>query len=394
MAIPKQIYKVTRIVPVRFERSDTAGLPRLVYAPDPDDRGYVRYEGAHVAMVRGDTCVINVVRQQLEDNAPLYISSADTSKLSVISPANGTRLANGPKAEVRVRAGNTSGEVKLRVHGQAQNGPIIHELTVNISPLLQVHCAAHLTAIYTPPATRAAANTTVRDMVDVARTVEEVNRQWRPACIEFVFDTWRNSDMTNQVPRSGVNPTDGILLCPIYGSGESNENFNRLMATNTVANRLNIYFVRGIQAANPGGGAAPNYIGFGSSALGGLVMSDNIGDRETTAHTLSHELGHILTLAQMGHTNTLDSHSDDDPQFSATVTNRRHDLWSRRRLMYYMVGLQADERTGAGGKYAFAGTDAGYGAGRSGHLITIKDLANDPTDGEFRPARSAAARRP
>jgi len=65
-------------------------------------------------------------------------------------------------------------------------------------------------------------------------------------------------------------------------------------------------------------------------------------------------------------------------------------LWSRRRLMYYMVGLQADERTGAGGRYSFAGTDVGYGEGRSGHMITIKNLTGDPTDNEYTDARNKA----
>jgi hypothetical protein len=394
MAIPKQIYKVTRVVPVRFQRCGLPGLPRLVYAPDPDDRGYVRIEGPLVAMVRGDTCAFSVVREQLALNAPLYVSSSDASKLTVLDPPNNRPLPNGMGADVRVRAGNTSGDAKLRVHAQAQNGPIIAELTINISPLLQVHCAAHRTSLHSPSGRRTAANTTVRLMPDIAPVLEEVNRQWRPACIEFVTDTWRNTDMTNQAPCAGVNPTDGILLCPVYGTNTPNENFNRLMATNTVANRLNIYFVRGIQAANPGGGAGPNYIGFGSAYHGGMVIADNLGDVETTAHTLSHELGHILDLAGKGHTNSSDSHSDDDPQFSLTITDRRHDLWSRRRLMYYMVGLSPNERTGPGGQYAFAGTDVGYGPGRSGHMITIKDLANDPTDGEFTTSRGAAARRP
>jgi hypothetical protein len=59
--------------------------------------------------------------------------------------------------------------------------------------------------------------------------------------------------------------------------------------------------------------------------------------------------------------------------------------------MYYMVGLQAAERTGAGGRYKFAGTNVGYGNGRSGHMITIKNLVNDATDNEYTDARNASA---
>jgi hypothetical protein len=310
--------------------------------------------------------------------------------MTIVNPSSG-RLANGAHAHVDFRAGTTDGNVKLQIRAQAANGPIIGELTVHVSLLMNVSCAVHRTAIYAPPATRAAANTTTRTFASISTVMAEVNRQWRPAGINFNVDTQRdNTNLTNQVPRNGVNPTNGVLLCPVYGSGVTNENFNRLMGTNYVNNRINIYFVRAIQAANPGGGAAPNYIGFGSSHHRGLVIADNIGNVETTAHTISHELGHVLTLAGSGHTDPHDSHSDDDPQWNATVTRRRHDIWSRRRLMYYMVGLRASDRTGAGGRYSFDANDVGYGAGRTGHMITIKNLTQDPTDNEYTDARNRA----
>jgi hypothetical protein len=122
-----------------------------------------------------------------------------------------------------------------------------------------------------------------------------------------------------------------------------------------------------------------------------LVVSDTTSDIETQAHTLAHELGHILNLAAMGHTVSEDAHSDDDPQWNTTVPRRRHDLWTRRRLMYYMVGLNAADRTGPGGRYAFDGRDAGYGNGRSGHMITIKNLTQDATDNEYTDARNRQA---
>lgn len=59
--------------------------------------------------------------------------------------------------------------------------------------------------------------------------------------------------------------------------------------------------------------------------------------------------------------------------------------------MYYMVGLNSDDRVGTGGRYTFAGTDAGYGPGRSGHMITIKNLTQDATDNEYTDARNQQA---
>jgi hypothetical protein len=391
MAIAKEIYKWERVAPVRFKRY-TGHPPAGRYAPELDDRGYVNYGGPAVGVCRGDTTRVDLVRAQLDDSAPLFLTVGSPEKLSIIEPGGPVhQLPSGHRAHVDFRAGNADGDVKVHVHAQSANGPVIGQLTVHVSQLMRVHCAIHRTAIYNLPGSRQPANTTNRSFADIRNIISQLNRFWRPMGIEFVADTERESNLTNQVPRDGVNPADGILLCPIYGSNTSNENFTRLMATNAVANRLNLHFVPGIQAANPGGGAAPNYIGFGSSAQHGLVISDNIGDLETTAHTLAHELGHILNLCGCQHANQYDSHSDDDPQFVAAVPSRRHDLWSRRRLMYYSVGLNSDDRVGAGGRYPFAGTNVGYGAGRSGHMITIKNLSQDPTDNENSDARAQAA---
>jgi len=397
VAIRKTVYKLLRIVPVRFTRVPGA-MPAGVYAPDPDDRGYTTYHGPVVGVCRTDRARVRVVREMLDGTAPLYASSDNVAQLQITTPAAGSALPNGAHADIEFRVGATDGDYKLRIHAQAANGPIVAELTVHISQVMRVRCAVHRTAIYGHGA-RTAGNTTARSLADITNIMNEVNRQWRPAGINFHVDTQRNNtNLTNQVPRNGVNPVDGILLCPIFGSGITNENFNRLMNTNTVANRVNIYFVRRIQSAHVGPGVAPNYIGFGSAWHKGCVIADNIGDLETTAHTVAHELGHILNLAGRGHANAHDSHSDDDPRWVAAWRRRRHDLWSRRRLMYFQVGLTASERTGQGhgdtggsGKYSYDGTDVGYGAGRSGHMITIKNLNQDPTDNEYTDARAQAA---
>jgi hypothetical protein len=327
----------------------------------------------------------------LSADAPLFISSADPGKLTIVSPSpNPGQLPSGETVHIDFRASNTDGDVKIRIHAQKLEGPIIAELTVHISQLLTITCAVHRTAIYRPPSTRTAVNTTARTFADIDNLMAEVNRQWRPCGIDFSIDTRKdNTNLTNQVARNGINPTDGALLCPVYGSGEANENFTLLMETNKVNRRLNIHFVRQIRAASANG--QPFYIGFGSSSEKGLVVSDTTSDLETQAHTLAHELGHILNLSGVQHTVPEDAHSDDDPQWTAKVANRRHDLYTRRRLMYYMVGLNARDRTGTGGRYAFDGRDVGYGNGRSGHMITIKHLNQDKTDNEYTDARNQQA---
>ena len=384
------VYKWQRIVPVRFRRWDM-DVPAGTYAPDIDDRGFRSFGGPVVGVCCGDLTRIRVVRIQVADAAPLFVSIEDTSKALLVNPApDSAQLAAEIYPPVDFRAGADEGEVKLRIHAQSKQGPILAEITIHISRLLTTLVAVHRTAVYTPPATRTAANTTARSFADIDTLMAEVNRQWRPAGIDFSIDTRKDdTNMTNQVSRNGINPTDGALLCPVYGSHESNENFTRLMATNRVERRLNIHFVRQIRTASSNG--EPFYIGFGSSAERGLVVSDTNEDIETQAHTLAHELGHILNLSGIQHAVPQDAHSDDDPQWNTSVPRRRHDLWTRRRLMYYMVGLNTADRIGPGGRYFFAGNDAGYGTGRSGHMITIKNLTNDDTDNEYTDSRNRQA---
>jgi len=394
MTVRREIYKTERIVPVRFTRT-AAAVVAGTSAPDPDDRGFTGYHGPVAGVCRGDTARIRVVRDLLDDGAPLFVTSEDAAKLTIISPAAGVALAAGHEVDIEFRAAATDGDVKVQVRAQRVDGPIVGELTVHVSQVVTVRCAIHRTAIFAPPATRAAANTTTRTFADITNLLAEVNRQWRPAGVRFLADTQRdNSNLINQVARNGIAPADGSLLCPVFGSGEANENFSRLMATNPVANRLNLHFVRQIRTASADG--SPFYIGFGSRADRGLVVSDSADAIEIQGHTLAHELGHILNLAGRGHDVPEDSHSDDDPQFNMDVRRRRHDLWSRRRLMYYMVGLAAADRTGAAsgtqsaGRYPFDGLEVGYGNGNVGHMLTIKNLVQDPTDNEYTDARNGA----
>lgn len=390
MTINKEVYKWERIVPVRFTRYKGPAVAGT-HTPDLDDRGFTTYFGPVVGVCQGDLTRVVLLREELDEGAPLFVTSEDTGRITIIAPPpDPGQLENGARANIDFRASNTEGEAKIRIHAQSLNGPVIAELTVHTFRLLTILCAAHRTAIYTPPATRTAANTTSRSFNDIDTLMAEVNRQWRPAGIEFTIDTRKDdTNLTNQVARGGFPPTDGALLCPVYGSGEANENFTRLMATNRVDRRLNVHFVHEIRTASANG--EPFYIGFGSSAERGLVVSDTADPLELQAHTLAHELGHILNLSGVGHSVPEDAHSDDDPQWNTSVPVRRHDLWTRRRLMYYMVGLNSDDRIGTGGRYAFAGTDSGYGPGNPGHMITIKNLTQDATDNECADARNRQA---
>jgi hypothetical protein len=366
--------------------------PSGTFAPDIDDRGFSVYSGPIVGVCCGDLTRIGLEKPQIYANAPLFVMSEDETKVAVVTPAPDAAKTDEERvSKIEFKAGNTPGDTKLRVHAQKKGGPIIAEITVHVSKLLTTLLAVHRTAIFKSPSVRAAANTTNRTFDSIDTLVTEVNRQWRPVGIEFTIDTRKDdTNLTNQVSRNGIDPVDGALLCPVYGSNESNENFSRLMATNRVERRLNIHFVSVIRTASADG--KPFYCGFGSSYEKGLVVSDSTVDMVSQAQTIAHELGHIMNLAGIAHSVPEDAHSDDDPKWSKKVTDRRHDLWSRRRLMYYMAGLNKEDRIGKGGRYTFDGVDVGYGQQRVGYMITIKNLKNDATDNEYTNARDQQAK--
>src|SRR4029453_14107754 len=80
------------IVPIRFARAVTG--PPVIDAPDVDDRGFAmgkrpgawvstNARGAMVTMTEGDTVRIKVVREDIDGTAPLFVTSSDTSIVTV-----------------------------------------------------------------------------------------------------------------------------------------------------------------------------------------------------------------------------------------------------------------------------------------------------------------------
>jgi len=114
--------------------------------------------------------------------------------------------------------------------------------------------------------------------------------------------------------------------------------------------------------------AIDKYIGLGYDAVdykwpNGVLTTKYLGSLQS-AWVMAHEIGHFLSLANCIGTKKY-IHADDDP----SAKNKKKDLWTVAKLMYYALGHVRPY-------------DLGFGYKRSGIKLTIRDLPSDPTDNE------------
>ena len=376
MPIDLQVFRQIRVVPVRFTRcvdpanADATSGPVRADCPEPDDRGYL--SGAvrgpvlpiafDVATGTSDTAHVKLMREGIETTSELFVQSADTSVVDVDSPAAGAALPRTRNMVIRLRS-IAVGDTRIRIRFGTLTGLVIAELRVLVTDLIPVQVCLHRTTITgagagaTGPALipRAAgvSNFTAADaLLTAAGTI------WRPHGVRFVVAARRDSTIAD------VN--NGILS--VNAAGQFPQ-FPTLMGTNRFANAINIHFIRQIGTGST--------LGLGLSLVGspggyGIALPDG-----ADLNDLAHEIGHVLDLAPGPA-----GHADDN---DATTQNVRNDLYTIRRLMHSFNPFTPPQ--------PHLG-DIGYGA-RGGNtlrgaLISVKDLAGDPADGDHPVARGAA----
>ncbi len=341
------------IVPVRFIRA-VAGPP-VIDAPDIDDRGFAMgtrpgtwgssdARGPMVGITTGDTVRIKVLREDIDDTAPLFVSSTDTAILTVQAPAGGGPLAADGIFQVKGEQDAASRPVKIQVHLGTADGPVLGELEPHIYQLHRLRVQAHLVSINGTPTTRTAQT--------LVQLFQEVNNTWRIGGIEFQYDPAQ----TVQTPVNGL-ANAGQMTTSLP---QSFTEFSKIINTAVSRSGINVYFV---QAANEVTGltfandvARPR--GFG------LVIADS-----GTSQTVAHELCHYLDSPQ---------HSDQN----AAGAQIRGDIWTLRTLMFSSLGFAAQVPAHR--------NDVGYGANQAGSFMMVKDLPVDTSDGEVARARRRA----
>jgi hypothetical protein len=393
MPIAKVVRRFERIVPVRFARAPHPTDPTVetgsfdANAPEPDDRGFLPFAtGGAIFPVGLDQAIafaarpevrLRLIRVDMENTGQLFLSTNPANIVDIVTPAANAALPAQEKMMIKIKA-RTAGTTIMRVHFGAANGPIIHQIQVLVSPMIDVHVAAHVPTINgavfidpaNPPAVFPALST--RSDANIRALFKTANAILFPYGIRF-------DPIDIDRPAAPLNfANQGIL------DAQTNE-FNTATALNRVANALNTHFVPRLSFGNPA--TANGFTGFGLSARRspqtyGLFISDITASGQTIAH----ESCHVFNLVNDPTNEFLHIDTRRVPNNPSGV-QFRDDIISRRRLMYSALGFAASAQR----PYR---DDVGYGTGIVGGMLTVKQLNNDKTDLEMQDARRNAAALP
>ncbi|MEW5979680.1 MAG: hypothetical protein AB1898_28105 [Acidobacteriota bacterium] len=368
MAVPLEVYKTQRLMLVRFERAVT-GEPDPE-CPDPDDRGFTTpFGGPLVGVTQGKTVKIRLRRLKIESTAPLFVTSSDTTSLTIAEPGNG-QLPSTDQTDIKitgVNGGTDKKEAKVQVRFGSDTGVILHELTVWVWRELDVDVTPHRITIN---ASGTAGTTPTADINAIMRKVGDI---WGHYGIRFSVQPVINRTVTFATANiASDSPFPGEIAT--------------LLNTDWVPNTINAYFIRqiGTQSTLGYGFSRSSFASF-SLPNPGIILADRTGTGTTRsyvmfwANDLAHEIGHFFTLPHVE---------------NQQIPNEREDTWSRRTLMHNFNEMRSrnpwPSNSSSGTPFRFRPrfNDAGYGTGRRGCFVTLKNLAQLARDGEATTARS------
>lgn len=377
------------IVPIRFYRAVVNDPPDqnsdpVRDAPAVDDRGFEMgtrratwgssdAHGAMVSIQKGDTIKIKILRTDIDDDADLYVTSTNTSVITIASPNNGGPIPkNGANKNIFQITGvedKRKTPVKVEVRYNSATGPVIGELEPHIFKPVNLSVAFHIVSILgTAPAKTAA---------DAQTMLDYANDIWRPCGIQFTFNsaqhfynetirqhphhanrsqyrkrttgTWKN--LHYNFDRAGYVTEDERWTKPWRES-------DMIESVNPANVSINIYWSGNSASYDSTGtyedGDWNGLSSVGTDRGGGLHLVELAGK-----YDLGHEIGHFLSL----------NHSDDDNAGNETDNK---DIWLLRRLMYSQWPPNSPDYK----------KNVGYGDKQYGALISVKKMAGKYHDND------------
>src|ERR1700730_12516195 len=152
MPIAKVIYRWERVVLVPFSRAPTddptvSSGPIVAEAPDPDDRGFLPHSTGGPFFPMGlDQGVgfdaqpktrVRLIREDIDNAAPLFLNASPDGIVSLDSPAPGVRLPSTKAMLIKMRP-KAAGETHLEVHFGSDAGPMIHKMNDFVDRLIKI----------------------------------------------------------------------------------------------------------------------------------------------------------------------------------------------------------------------------------------------------------------
>jgi hypothetical protein len=308
----------------------------------------------------------------MENGGALFITVSDNARFEITSPAPGTALPGQRNMMIKFRA-RSAGECLIRVMFGAEDGPIIHRLRVIVNALRDVRLAAHVPTINGAIVNDSGGNPvpaqSTRTDANIRNLIDQANAIYFPYGLRFVLDP--------AIDRAGaLNFTNRGMV------NDMTNEFNLTTAHNRVNGAVNMYFMPQIGSA-----AEVDQVGGSATSARGSpnTFGSLIADMAAGGQTIAHELGHVLNLVNDPRGEFIHVNTVNDPASPGTGRQVRHDIVSRRRLMWAFTNLLADPNM------AYR-SNVGYGAGQPGALLTVKQLDQDRTDLEMQEVQRAAAR--
>jgi hypothetical protein len=353
MPFEYEVYKQQRVSLVSFRRAVT-GPPQLNF-PDIDDRGYFGLgyglnRGPIVGVSEESTVVVEMRRERIADQAPLFVTSSDPAVMTVSGENGKEVLALSSSTKLKITGLKGSGGVdpkveELQVRYGSNKGVIIGVLSVLVFSKLELVITPHLVTIQDK------AKTSVVPQIDIAAIIEMAKAVWQPCGVFFTVKEIKHDEFTfaisGQVNIKYDVDTKATELRMLFGG------------QNYIPKTLNIYFVGEIfnptdSHENGTGGityhrAYANSLSINPGVI--VAVSNKEQDIVSLACTTAHEIGHFLGLV----------HTERSPSVP------RNDSWTFRMLMH------------PGNLLPFNAAwlnDVGYGSLNRGCLITLKDLTN------------------
>lgn len=398
MAFKYQVYKTQRVCLVRFRRQGD-GIPKAKY-PGIDDRGCFRSgtfgidRGPVVSLMQSsdaakpdDDVHVQLLRERIDKNAPLFATSSDPSVMTV---GNSGELPKDYSISLQIRGIKGSGTAtpniaQLRIHYGSPTGVVIGELSVWVFTRLPINITPHRVTLTDANNGRSVSRVDINAVIKLAEVI------WKPYGIAFRVSQIRETSVT--VANAASIPW-------------SQAEFERLFTANFQAGTINAYFVKETDNNVLGYGVARAFLStYGltnpgilmadqTTASGSAVVTSRVNDIYYFANDVAHEIGHFLKLAHV------DNRSPDSTSTSVAVQNNfRDDTWARRNLMhvYNESGFTNNRPPGSPRETGYAVAPNSGGMGYRGALVTLKDLydqnnasVNHVTDPQYLTARTTA----